>query len=143
MSRLIVEAVTDRNPNITEGMIVGVESVVSVSQQDGKPVRSLDRSNFVVTRLAPQDFAELEVMTCSADVDGFYRLRIAPAGHSQWNNGGYVCALTVSQTRPASGPVGKPHTDRGQTVFRIDIGAKAPASDVQSAVQEEMAGTTA
>ncbi|MFQ5524639.1 MAG: hypothetical protein ACE5GX_00125 [Thermoanaerobaculia bacterium] len=109
MSRLIVVARSEdtiaapgnRKPNYI---------VVSVTDEDGKPVTGLTKRNFAVDSIIVGPGGALVNITSVSKVrlDGFYILRVVPIRKETWKAGLYIFGVAVKRKK-----------DQGQSLAKV------------------------
>ena len=86
--------------------------VVSVTDQDGKPVSDLDAHDFTIKAIVAPGGGQLayDVKVVHSDFPGVYLTEVVPAENDSWKGGVYIFAVGVHRK-----------FDRGQSVVNVLI----------------------
>ena len=84
--------------------------IVSVTSEDGKPVRGLIKKNFTISAqiMAPAGAGVRILRIHGPRSSGIYHIQVVPVGNTIWKYGRYIFAVIVRKDK-----------DRGQTLTSV------------------------
>jgi hypothetical protein len=86
--------------------------IVSVTDQDGKPVDKLDVHDFIIKVIVAPDGGRIshDIKVVESDFPGVYVVEVVPIENETWRKGAYVFAVGVHRK-----------FDRGQAIVSVDV----------------------
>lgn len=86
--------------------------IVSVTDQDGKPVGNLDVHDFIIKAIVTPDGGRIshDIRVVESDFSGVYVVEVVPFKNETWKKGVYIFAVGVHKK-----------FDRGQAIVDVDM----------------------